>query len=202
MNSRFIVFEGVCKAGKSTLGKELSQRIKSVYNKGVFSKTALGVSLKQEANLGSNLCDILYLTDLIIDTKATINPILKQGSNIIQDRYFYSVSAFSRAISKRNGDIYDVDTVIDKLRDCGTLITPKVLFYFFAEESELIKRMKTEPSEIHNLYVNNPIFLRDVLEEYEKVLVNEQKRGVKVFRIDTTNVSKIDILNELEQKLI
>lgn len=185
----FILFEGVCKTGKTSVCKKLSEERKGVYNKGVYAKTSNGEFLKKESIFGNNYSDMFFLTDLIIDTKNIIKPHLSKNDLVFQDRYYHSISAFSTFYSKKNKEDYRIDIVINKLKEDNILLSPKRILYFYSEMDVLIDRLNAEPSDLHNLYLREPSILQGVIDEYNYLLDIEEAKGVKVYRIDTSTKS-------------
>lgn len=82
--NNFIVFEGICCSGKTTLCEILNEKIldlnlNAVYNHGAMTYTDLGKEFKKVLGIKDNPITVSYfLTDLIINTKEVIKPLLKK----------------------------------------------------------------------------------------------------------------------------
>ena len=117
MPALFCVFEGIDGSGKSTLLKYVAQRLFSLRERR-GREEAERVLLLQEPSLlpsGRKIRTLLraqtqfkaekwlrlFLADRKNNLRKNINPNLKKGNWILQDRYFYSTAAYQGLVGKK-----------------------------------------------------------------------------------------------------
>lgn len=186
----FIVFEGICKVGKTTLARQIGDLNPSnIYCHGNFSNSERGQQFRSfnERNFPFCILDVLYVSDLLLHTNETIKPALKQSSTIIQDRYVDSLIAFSRAYSWYfNEKIPNIEEIIQYYIKKEIILLPNLIVYVEANYNTLIERLKLNNSFLHEFYLNNTSFLKRVIEEYETIIEEYKRKKIKIIRINTT----------------
>lgn len=98
----FIVFEGIDGSGKTTLAKKLTEKLNSLgYSSKYFyepthSKFGLEIRkyLKGDFHISKARLIELFLLDREFSVNQNILPNLKNGVNVILDRYYYSMAAY------------------------------------------------------------------------------------------------------------
>lgn len=199
---KFIVFEGLDVAGKTTTIKEIlnqqprreqrgmvfcNQKDKKyMYSKGLGSDTFIGrIALRKPSTL-KFMIELLYLT------QTQIKPALRQGKTVLQDRYCFSIKSYVPDAEQLHNKFFI------KLAN-NFLLKPDLLLYFIVSKEERIKRLKKDVNNKYHLYlINNP----------EKILIREKKylelynsfKGEKCI-IDTTNRSIDDVVEEVLNRI-
>lgn len=170
--SAFLVIEGICCSGKSTfcniLKNELNKNGMNVfYNHGAFTYTDTGRELKQlSENMDCPIGTSFYISDLIINTKTIIKPLIKNNNIIIQDRYYDSIATYITAYGKHINKNYNIDRIIDKLKENDFLMTPIIVVYCIPPFETVIRRLQnSKNSLVHDFYKNNLDFFRLVYDE-------------------------------------
>lgn len=203
----FIVFEGICKSGKSSTAKHIvdamCSQIDITYNHGSFSYTEQGRFLKKIGDeLPQNMADPLYVTDLTIQTIQHIRPALEQGKAVIQDRYTDSIISYSSAVTRTdNSPLFDIARLVRTYEDHHIFIRPKVCVYFFADRDILLHRMSRMITPIHLKYLQNPDLIDIVKQEFERLMVYREQNGTRVIWIDSGKVSFENVISQLLQEL-
>ncbi|MCX7998452.1 MAG: dTMP kinase [Leptospiraceae bacterium] len=98
----FIVFEGIDGSGKTTLAKKLTEKLNSLgYSSKYFyepthSEFGLEIRkyLKGESQISQARLIELFLLDREFSVNQNILPNLRNGVNVILDRYYYSMAAY------------------------------------------------------------------------------------------------------------
>lgn len=186
----FIVIEGICGVGKTTISNKLANLLNGKYGKASPSNLHLGKSIKSSYQFDINLSDALYVADLIIYTQEFIKPELQKGNLIIQDKYSDSIVAYSNACCQLTGeDKYSISDQIRLLEQHKILLKPQVYFYLFSDKNMIIDRLRSSQTPIHRFYLENPKMIDFVFKEFEKILEERKKQGVEIFKIDTNNMN-------------
>lgn len=209
MGANFIVFEGICCSGKTTLCNLLKEKLNHlgydvIYNHGAMTYTELGKKFKKYLGKKDMPITVTYfLTDLIINTKNVIKPsLLTENLIILQDRYFDAITTYIKAYGdyiKLDYNIYDVPKA---LVDSDILIKPSLKVFCIPPFETINERMKqSKESSVHNFYRDNPKFLKYVYDE----LVNKASEFENNIIIDTSSSSSIEqgidkILNFIQNK--
>ena len=133
MKGRFIVFEGIDGAGKSTQIEKLRQKLMSEGRKvfitaeptqsvtGGILRDALSGNYKRSA---SELA-AMFLSDRVfhnVNESVGINQALEKGFDVISDRYYYSSFAYQGLDS-------DIDWVIDMNLNCPDIRRPDLCIF-------------------------------------------------------------------------
>jgi len=188
MKGKLIVCEGLDAAGKTTIIEEALKRLDKyyIYNKGLISNTIIGKLAPKIPSTFSFMAELAYNTNLIIKPK------LRQGYNVLQDRYDLSVLSYIPSAEK------SYNKSIAKFFN-NFLLKPDILAYFTVSEEERIKRLSAGPyNKYHEILINNPGLIRQREEKYCELY--DSFNGKK-FKIDTTNRSIDDVVDEFISKV-
>lgn len=199
--NNFLVVEGICCSGKSTfcncLKNELNKvGMKAYYNHGAFTYTDTGRELKQlSQNMDCPIGTSFYISDLIINTQNIIKPLIKKDNIIVQDRYFDSITTYIIAYGKYTNRHYNIDRIIDRLKENDILITPVITVYCIPPfETVMIRLQNSKNSLVHDFYRKNPNFFRLVYDEN----VNRCKTTQNTLIVDTSSNQNInESINEI-----
>lgn len=187
MKSKFIVFEGLDKSGKTTIAKALADKDKGVYIKGVPSNTFFGSFVRKFP------FTILFILDLLYLTYFYIKPTLKQNKTVLQDRYLLSIESYVPISARGYNKLFL--HLIKKL-----LLEPDLLIYLYLPKKERIRRLKKAIGKYENILINNPLTIKKRERSYNKNYNNF--KGEKI-RINTNKHSintTINILCKLLSK--
>ncbi|MCH5183709.1 MAG: dTMP kinase [Oscillospiraceae bacterium] len=182
----FIVFEGLDGSGKSTQISMLRDKLKLMGRKvyvtaeptnsatGGLIRDTLSNNYKREP---SELAG-LFLTDRIshnVNPIWGIKKILKDGSDIICDRYYYSSFAYQGLGS-------DLQWIIDMNLNCPQIIKPDLCIYLDVDPHKCKKRVDSERTHL------------EIFENDEKVMEQTRMQFFEVFKkLNTTeNIRVID----------
>lgn len=174
--NNFIVFEGICCSGKTTLCNKLSEKIreinyKPIYNHGAMTYTDLGREFKQLLGKKDMTITTLYFfTDLIINTKNVIRPyVAKPDTIVLQDRYYDAITTYINAYGEYYNKDYNIYRISDALVENDVLLKPSLNVFCIPPYEIIIERMeKSKNSPVHDLYREHPKFLRLVYDELER----------------------------------
>jgi len=173
---KLIVFEGVCGVGKTTVARQLIDRLsamglQSIYNHGACTYTELGRRFHQlTEDMSVPFSTAFYLADLVQDTVRQIKPWLERGLYVIQDRYADSIIAYRRAWGRQSGESMDPSPVIDLYTELDLLEVPELTVWFQAPRQVLLGRLAVaRPTSVHKRYLEDPVFLDLVQEEFERL---------------------------------
>jgi thymidylate kinase len=174
--SYFIVCEGLDGAGKTTSIKtaltHFAKGYPIIYSKGLKTATFAGKISKLFPSTLTLLIELLYLDGCFV------RPNLKKGSNIIQDRWFYSILSHN---PKKWTDRFFGRIVVPFLSK------PDILIYFSVSQHERIARLKHIATKDHNALIRNPQLIKQKEDRFIKYYNAFQ--GPKAI-IDTTNISE------------
>ena len=187
---RFIVFEGLDMAGKTTIIKEILDKIDEpqnyVYNKGLKSDTFLGKLAPKFPSTFSFMLELAYSTQHIV------KPALKEGKTVLQDRYDFSVKSFVPQINRFYNRFWSkVGSLF--------LLKPDKLFYITVLPEERLKRLEQDTdNKYHQILLDNPELIQMREEKYHELYDSFQ--GEK-YLIDTTNRSIDSVVDEVMSKI-
>ena len=194
--NNFIVFEGICCSGKTTICNILSEKInklgfETVYNHGAMTYTDVGKEFKKLITTRDMPISVLYFfTDLIINTQNIIKPnISKNNTIILQDRYYDAITTYIKAYGDYSNNDYNIYRIQDVLVQNNILLKPS-LHVFCIPPFEVIKeRMsKSKNSSVHDFYRSNPNFFKLVYDELE----SKSKEYKDAIIIDTSSDTSIN----------
>lgn len=173
---QFIVFEGLDKAGKTTLAKKIIEksRIKNkiIYQKGVCSDTFLGNIARHHPSTS-----LFLLECYLLSFKNYFR--LKNNINIVQDRYYFSVASHVPLANKFYNRL--LIKISEKI-----LPPPDILIYCIVSKEERLKRLlKDSNDNKHHQELIKNHYLIDAREETNKYYFNKNK-GYKIL-VDTTS---------------
>jgi len=172
----FIVFEGVCCSGKTTICEIVKEKLskkghKVVYNHGAMTNTNQGRGFK-ELIKGKGVCisSLFYFVDLIINTQNFVKPSIADPSNIVlQDRYYDAITTYIGAYGKYCGRDYDIYRISDALLKEDYLVKPSAEVFCIPPFSIIEDRMAASKATcVHEYYRQHPSFLGMVYDEIEK----------------------------------
>lgn len=173
MINNFVVVEGICCSGKTTLCnliiselKKLSK--KAMYNHGALTYSTIGKKFSEFIDdLSVPFSTLFYFTDLMHNTKSTIIPNLQNNTIVVQDRYIESIATYKSAYGQLTGSNMEVYPAVEVLIDMGLLIKPSFQIFCIPSLEVIQLRMKNaEKTWVHDFYKENPKFLEYV---YNKV---------------------------------
>ena len=191
MSGRFIVFEGIDGAGKSTQIEKLRQKLVSEGRKvfitaeptasvtGGILRDALSGNYKRSA---SELA-AMFLSDRVfhnVNESVGINQALEKGFDVISDRYYYSSFAYQGLDS-------DIDWVIDMNLNCPDIRKPDLCIFLDLDAEKSKSRIDTN---------------RATVEIFEKEEILNKIRGkfFDVFRrLPDENIAVIDASGTVDE---
>lgn len=157
VNGKLIVCEGLDCTGKTTaINKILEQKNEQfVYSKGIGSNTFIGkISRKFPSTF-------LFFIELIYHLTTKIEPSLKQGKIILQDRYNLSITSYVPLTNKWYNQL-----VIKTFK--RFILKPDAIVYFYLPVEEHIKRLKQKGAKYELMLANNPNLIIQRKKEYLK----------------------------------
>ncbi len=191
MKGRFIVFEGIDGAGKSTQIEKLRQKLVAEGRKvfitaeptasvtGGILRDALAGNYKRSA---SELA-AMFLSDRVyhnVNENTGILQALEKGFDVISDRYYYSSFAYQGLDS-------DIDWVIDMNLNCPDIRKPDLCIFLDLDAQKSKSRIDTNRATIE-------IF------EKEDVLNKIRNKFFDVFdRLPDENIAIIDASGSIEE---
>ncbi|MEK7508298.1 MAG: hypothetical protein AAB568_00385 [Patescibacteria group bacterium] len=170
----FIVFEGLDKAGKTTLAKMVVEKIgkeKILYQKGLCSPTWIG---KLSARRPSTFIFLIEITYLYWKTYFK----RLKGTHAVQDRFFASLACHLPDVKKIH------NALLIKLGR-WLLPHPDVLIYCTVSKEERIKRLKEDGGNEHHQWLIDHHEFIDFRENLNKNYFT-QFEGDKIY-IDTSS---------------
>lgn len=196
---KFIVFEGIDGAGKSTQAELLEGFLKTTLHKKVHTTSEPTSSLigglirSQIAGdwKTSNEClQLLFSADRLYHLEKEIIPMLEQGIDVISDRYFFSTVAYGGVTT---GEMDWLMRVNDKI------LLPDIIFLLKASARTCITRIHTNRHGIK--LFDREDFLAKIEENLEKLA--EQFSSITIVIDGEQPIAKIaqDIQTIIGQKL-
>jgi len=176
MKGKLIVCEGLDCSGKTTAIKQIiNSDPRYVYSKGIGSDSKFGrIARKFPSTL-------MFLSELVYNIYSHVNPNLKKGRIILQDRYDISMTSF---VPNTNRWYNQLLIALTK----PLIPKPDVVVYFYLPLKERIKRLKEKGKKYEIMLAENPniITLREkVYEEWykrfngPKIKINTKENNVQ-----------------------
>jgi len=191
MKGRFIVFEGIDGAGKSTQIEKLRQKLMSEGRKvfitaeptqsvtGGILRDALSGNYKRSA---SELA-AMFLSDRVfhnVNESVGINQALEKGFDVISDRYYYSSFAYQGLDS-------DIDWVINMNLNCPDIRRPDLCIFLDLDAEKSKSRIDTNRATVE-------IF------EKEEILNKIRNKFFDVFRrLPEENIEIVDASGTVDE---
>ncbi len=191
MKGRFIVFEGIDGAGKSTQIEKLRQKLVSEGRKvfitaeptqsvtGGILRDALSGNYKRSA---TELA-AMFLSDRVfhnVNESVGINQALSKGFDVISDRYYYSSFAYQGLDS-------DIDWVIDMNLNCPDIRKPDLCIFLDLDAEKSKARIDTNRATVE-------IF------EKEEILNKIRSKFFDVFkRLPDENIAIVDASGSVDE---
>ena len=194
-NGKFIVFEGIDGAGKSTQVALLTERLRSLGNdvhltaeptampSGKAIREALsGSTPKSECEMAA-----MFVLDRIAHNSAEILPLTNEGKTVISDRYYYSSLAYQ-------GQATDYDWVKTMNLACPDIKRPDLCIYLDLLPEQSLARIKAR-NEALEIYENIEK-LTGVRNSFLAVINDLKKEGEKIFVVNADRAPQ-DIAKEI-----
>ena len=182
LQPKFIVFDGIDRAGKTTLSKHITEEINATY----FGKLP-------NMNYINQISDPLERFKHCweqnkIRSKEIIKSLKKR--HVISDRYFLSTLAFHNILTEKR---------LEETVDIYDLYQPDITFLITADRQAIEKRFEQRPAE--HKYEKDIDFLMKVQEEFKRLIeiYNNIKQNTTI--IDTSNETIYDSLQKIKQGL-
>ena len=192
MRGKFIVFEGIDGAGKTTQAKLLAEKIKYVGREATLTAepTTLesGKALRRvlSGNEKKSVCEIatMFTLDRIahnVHPTEGIEALLESGVDVICDRYYYSSLAYQ-------GSETDFDWVLDMNLNCPEIRKPDICIFLDLEPEKCLERISKDRM-VTEIYEE-----RDRLERY-------RNRYFEIFEMlkFTDNIAVINTSGSIEE---
>jgi len=188
---KFIVFEGIDGAGKSTISRMLHEKINTQIGRSYYTfeptDSPIGSVIRNILNrrikTDEKTIASLFLADRLDHLQNESNGILKylqKGINVISDRYYYSSYAY-------HVPHLPLEKVVDMNTLCAQLLRPDIVFYLDIPVSESLKRI-SQNRNFTDLYETESK-ITQVRENYLKAIEKEGKKD---------NVIIINANNDIE----
>lgn len=190
-HGKLVLFEGLDGAGKTSVMlevmKNIDGKINLLYCKGVGSDTFWGRTAKRFAKT------FLFLLELLDITYFSIEPALKAGKIILQDKYIFFVASHIPDVEKR------LNKALIKLV-YPLLFEPDLIFYFQVSPEERIRRLEGTAlkNRFHEMLIDNPWLILEREKKYQELLSAFQN---KVICVDTTGKSVSETASVVEREL-
>lgn len=155
-NGKYIVFEGMDGAGKSTAIKRVNEWLQSIYKEGevVFTKEAGGTPIGKKIrdiilyNTAANqLTDILlFLADRNENKHRVVLPNVQKGNIVICDRSYCSSLVYQGLMNDKFKEVYDLH------KKCDLLLEPDLLLIFDIDPTiSMARTSKGDKFEMHDV---------------------------------------------------
>lgn len=197
---KYIVFEGIDGAGKSTIISKLSKEMKSRDKKAIttFEPTSNPIGSMIRHILGGRIktseetIAALFLADRLDHLQNETNGILRSidaGINVLGDRYYLSSYAY-------HVPHVSLEWVIAANQVCADLLRPDITFYIDISVKESLHRITTNRQEIDifeneeritKVHANYLKAIEAIKKEENIVIINGEQSPAKVYA-DVLNV--------------
>ena len=202
----FLVIEGIDGCGKTTLVQSLFQEMQK--NKIPVCKlleptkdSIWGIEVRSmlqtlsTTNINKSLNEkmlMLYKQDRLWNLSNNIQPNIKNGINIIQDRYFLSTAAY------QSQDINMIDTIMNDYLSNSEIIKPDIIIFLEINYKDSLNRIG-QREESRQLFERD-FFLKNIQDNYEYIY-NNYKSKLNIIKINALD-NKENILHSVYQKII
>lgn len=194
---KLVVIDGIDGSGKSSIAKELDKYFdENVIVKETFSdqkiieeldKIAQSFNLKKEQLFSERLINIVWMIELMLNVKNSIEKELENGKNFILVRYILSAKVYSLATT--NDDI-------SQLFDIYSLLPqPDLGLYINVQVEEAVNRINRR-GEVPKYYENS-LYLQKISSKYKELLHLEPYPIIEI----NGNKSMTEIMKTLIEKL-
>lgn len=196
MVGKFIVFEGIDGAGKTTQAKLLAEKLREKGRKVIM--TAEPTELESGKELRRVLGGVIKKTDCQIaamftldriahnvDPEIGIEKILSEGTDIICDRYYYSTLAYQ-------GSVTDYGWVKSLNTECPEIRHPDICVFLDLTPEESMRRIQ-KGRESTEIYENTETLTRvrdsfmsvlDDMGKTDKIAIVDASRGIEEIHED------------------
>lgn len=198
---KFVVFEGMDCAGKSSIIKILQNYIEKLENKEqyIFTREPGSSNSKEAEKIRTLILDkenefsptsdaLLFLAARRINLEKVIWPALENNKIIFSDRYWYSSFVYQGILGNVG---YDKIRQINELMSNNT--SPDLVIFFDLTPELVIKRLKHMRSETDRLEHNEINYYERLREAYKQVIKHDKDK----FVIVDSSGSLSDLFNEI-----
>lgn len=198
---KFVVFEGMDCAGKSSIIKMLQSYIEKLDNKEqyIFTREPGSSNSKEAEKIRTLILDkenefsptsdaLLFLAARRINLEKVIWPALENNKIIFSDRYWYSSFVYQGILGNVG---YDKIRQINELMSNNT--SPDLVIFFDLMPELVIKRLKHMRSETDRLEHNEINYYERLREAYKQVIKHDKDKFVIVDSSGSLN----DLFNEI-----
>ena len=183
MSGKFIVFEGIDGAGKSTQVALLTERLSSlgheVHLTAEPTATASGKAIREalSGSVKKSECEMatMFVLDRIAHSKNEIAPLTSDGKIVISDRYYYSTLAYQ-------GQTTDYTWAKTMNLGCPEIKRPDLCIYLDLLPEQSLARIKAR-NEALEIYENLDK-LTNVRNAFLSVIDDLRKEGDKIFIVN------------------
>lgn len=177
---KFIVFEGIDGAGKSTQVALLTERLRAlghdVHLTAEPTATPSGKAIREalSGSVKKSECEMasMFVLDRIAHNSTEISPLTEAGKTVISDRYYYSNLAYQ-------GQTTDYEWVKAMNCSCPDIKRPDLCIYLDLLPEQSLARIKAR-NEALEIYENIEK-LTNVRNSFLAVIDDLKKEGEKIF---------------------
>ena len=200
-SNKFIVFEGMDCAGKSSIIKMLQNYINNLENKNqyVFTREPGSSNSKEAEKIRNLILDnenefsptadaLLFLAARRINLEKVIWPALEQNKIIFSDRYWYSSFVYQGILGNAG---YEKIRQINELMSNNT--QPNLVIFFDLKPELVIKRLQNMRGSTDRLEHSDIKYYQNLRKAYEQVI---QDNKDKFFIVDSSG-SLDDLFNNV-----
>ncbi|MDC8920326.1 dTMP kinase [Metamycoplasma hyosynoviae] len=183
---KFIVFEGMDCAGKSSILKLIEEKLKKfakadnyVFTREPGSKNSKEaeqirqIILNKENNLSTTVDALLFMASRRINLETTVWPALKENKTVFSDRYWHSSFVYQGIL----GDLgYKV---VRKLNEIITSNTkPDLIIFFDLMPEKVVERLKRLRKEADRMERMNEEYYQTLYSAYRSVINYDKHKFV------------------------
>lgn len=185
---KLIAIDGIDGSGKSTLAKKISKELHAEYFS-VFDERYMITEISNVSKLlGKTYREVFtdrfinyaWLMDLFKVAYNDLNALLKNGKNVVLDRYVLSAKVYSLATTSADiSNCFEIYTLVPN---------PDICLYLSLDVDVAIKRIKGREKEI--TFYENVDGLMKIAQQYEKIISKETQYPIEIIRSDD-NLEKV-----------